>query len=88
MPSIQSLTNLSQEDLIALQYLLWGDQPPPVSAHEQGGLLYAGYKKASREQAKNELASINADIEEFSANLMTLQPGSPAVAIAQLQPAR
>ena len=53
-----------------------------------GGLLYAGYKKASSAQAKNELASINADIEEFSADLMTLQPGSPAVAIAQLQPAR
>jgi ferrous iron transport protein B len=36
LPSIQSLTNLSREDLVALQYLLWGDQPPPVSAHEQG----------------------------------------------------
>ncbi|MDH3986980.1 MAG: hypothetical protein OEV12_11295 [Gammaproteobacteria bacterium] len=53
-----------------------------------GGLLYAGYKKASSEQAKNELANINADIEEFSADLVALQPGSPAVAIAQLQPAR
>ena len=36
LPSIQSLTNLSREDLVALQYLLWGDQPPPVSAHEPG----------------------------------------------------
>ena len=53
-----------------------------------GGLLYAGYKKASSEQAKNELANINADIEEFSADLVALQPGSPAVAIAQLQPVR
>ena len=50
-----------------------------------GGLLYAGYKKASREQAKNELANINADIEAFSADLISLQP---AVAVAQLQPAR
>ena len=53
-----------------------------------GGLLYAGYKKASLEQAKSELASINADIEEFSADLITLQPGASAVAIARLQPAR
>ncbi len=35
LPSIQSLNNLPHEDLVALQYLLWGDQLPPVSAHEQ-----------------------------------------------------
>jgi len=35
LPSIQSLNNLPHEDLVALQYLLWGDQLPLVSAHEQ-----------------------------------------------------
>ena len=35
LPSIQSLNNLPHEDLVALQYLLWGDQMPPVLAHEQ-----------------------------------------------------
>ncbi len=34
LPSIQSLNNLPHDDLVALQYLLWGDQSPPVSAHE------------------------------------------------------
>jgi hypothetical protein len=53
-----------------------------------GGLLYAGYKKASCEQAKDELASINADIEEFSNDLLAMQTGAAPVAIAQLQRAR
>ena len=35
LPSIQSLNNLPHEELVALQYLLWGDQLPLVSAHEQ-----------------------------------------------------
>ena len=35
LPSIQSLNNLPHEDLVALQYLLWGDRMPPVLAHEQ-----------------------------------------------------
>ncbi|MCW8853374.1 MAG: ferrous iron transporter B [Gammaproteobacteria bacterium] len=35
LPSIQSLHNLPHDDLVALQYLLWGDQLPLVSAHEQ-----------------------------------------------------
>jgi len=35
LPSIQSLNNLSHDDLVALQYLLWGDQLPLVSAHEK-----------------------------------------------------
>ena len=34
LPSIQSLNNLPHEDLVALQYLLWGDELPLVSAHE------------------------------------------------------
>ncbi|MDH5424793.1 MAG: ferrous iron transporter B [Gammaproteobacteria bacterium] len=35
LPGIQSLTNLPHEDLVTLQYLLWGDLIPPVLAHEQ-----------------------------------------------------
>lgn len=34
LPSIQSLHNLPHDDLVTLQYLLWGDQLPLVSAHE------------------------------------------------------
>ena len=37
LPSIRSLHHLAQDDLPALKYLLWGDQRPPVSAHEPGG---------------------------------------------------
>ena len=37
LPSIRSLHHLAQDDLVALKYLLWGDERPPVSAHEPGG---------------------------------------------------
>jgi len=37
LPSIRSLHHLAQDDLAALKYLLWGDERPPVSAHEPGG---------------------------------------------------
>ncbi len=37
LPSIRSLQHLAQDDLAALKYLLWGDQRPPVSAHEPEG---------------------------------------------------
>jgi ferrous iron transport protein B len=37
LPSIVSLHHLAQDDLAALKYLLWGDQRPPVSAHEPAG---------------------------------------------------
>ncbi len=36
LPSISSLLHLRDEDRVTLQYLLWGDQPPPISAHEKG----------------------------------------------------
>ena len=49
-----------------------------------GGLLYAGYKKATCEQAKNELASVSADIEEFSSDLLAMQSGSASAVIARL----
>jgi ferrous iron transport protein B len=35
VPSIRSLQHLSEDDLAALKYLLWGDDRPPVSAHEK-----------------------------------------------------
>ena len=37
LPSILSLRRLEQDDLVALKYLLWGDERPPVSAHEPDG---------------------------------------------------
>jgi len=49
-----------------------------------GGLLYAGYKKARHEQAKNELARVSADIEEFSGDLLAMQSSSAPVFVAQL----
>jgi hypothetical protein len=49
-----------------------------------GGLLYAGYKKLRYEQAKNELANISADIDEFSSDLLAIQPMPMSMAIAQL----
>jgi ferrous iron transport protein B len=36
LPSIASLLDLAQDDVIALKYLLWGDDRPLVSAHEAG----------------------------------------------------
>ena len=49
-----------------------------------GGLIYAGYKKARYEQAKNELARVTAEIEEFSSDLLAMQSGSVPVVVAQL----
>jgi len=36
LPSIHSLNNIHRDDLVALQYLLWGDELPMVSVHEPG----------------------------------------------------
>lgn len=36
LPSIPSLHNLDHDDRVALQYLLWGNERPPISAHEEG----------------------------------------------------
>ena len=55
-----------------------------ITAIMPGGLLYASYKKARYEQAKNELARINADIEEFSGDLLALQFSIVPVAMAEL----
>ena len=37
LPSIHSLHHSTPDDQIALEYLLWGNERPPVSAHEPGG---------------------------------------------------
>ncbi len=34
LPSLHTLHHSKQPELATMQYLLWGDQPPPVSAHE------------------------------------------------------
>jgi hypothetical protein len=49
-----------------------------------GGLLYAGYKKARCESAKNELDRISADIEEYSDDLLAMQSAPVPLAMAQL----
>ncbi|MGD2055551.1 MAG: hypothetical protein PVJ15_02000, partial [Gammaproteobacteria bacterium] len=49
-----------------------------------GGLLYAGYKQARYEQAKNELARVSADIEEYSSDILAMQTGIAPIAIARL----
>jgi len=50
-----------------------------------GGLIYAAYKKTSYEQSRSELASIIADIEECSDDLLAMQSGSAPVFVARLQ---
>lgn len=36
LPSLRSLHHLQDDDLSALKYLLWGNERPPVTAHEAG----------------------------------------------------
>ena len=48
-----------------------------------GGLLYAGYRKARYEQAKNELARVSAEIDEYSDDIIAMQPGSSAVVLVR-----
>jgi hypothetical protein len=55
-----------------------------ISVLMPGGLLYAGYREVRYEQAKNELADVSADIEEFSSDLLALQP-MPVVQMAVVQ---
>jgi len=55
-----------------------------ITAIMPGGLLYAGYKKVRYEQAKNELARVSTDIEEYSDDLLAMQPSPAQVVVAQL----
>jgi len=50
-----------------------------------GGLLYAGFRKARHEQAREELERVNADIEQYSDDILAMQPGPAPVAIVQLR---
>jgi pyruvate/oxaloacetate carboxyltransferase len=50
-----------------------------------GGLLYAGFRKARHEQARDELEQVNADIEQYSSDILAMQPGPAPVAIVQLR---
>ncbi len=34
LPSLHAMHHIKQPELATVQYLLWGDHPPPVSAHE------------------------------------------------------
>jgi hypothetical protein len=56
-----------------------------ITAILPGGLLYAGYKQARYEQAKDELARVDAEIKEITGDLLAMQSWSPALAIAQLR---
>jgi len=49
-----------------------------------GGLLYAGFQKARHEQAMEELDQVNAEIEQYSSDILAMQPGSSSIAIAHL----
>lgn len=49
-----------------------------------GGLIYAGFKKARHEQAQEELARVNADIQEYSNDILAMQPAPSPVAMAPL----
>jgi hypothetical protein len=50
-----------------------------------GGLLYAGFQKARHEQAREELDTVNAEIEQYSSDILAMQPGPAPVAIVQLR---
>ena len=47
-----------------------------------GGLLYAGYKKAAYERARNDLAEVSDDISEYSRDLVEIGRRVTPVAIA------
>jgi ferrous iron transport protein B len=36
LPSLHSMHHVEDDDLSALKYLLWGNERPPVTAHESG----------------------------------------------------
>ncbi len=47
-----------------------------------GGLLYAGYKKAAYERARNDLAEVSEDITQYSHDLIALAGQATSVAVA------
>ena len=55
-----------------------------LAAIMPGGLLYAGFQKARHENARDELVRVNAAIEEYSSDILAMQPEPASVAIARL----
>jgi hypothetical protein len=55
-----------------------------IAAIMPGGLLYAGYKGLRYERAKDELARLNAEIDEFGNDLLAVQAMSAPAAVAQV----
>jgi len=49
-----------------------------------GGLLYAGFQKARHEHAREELEAVNAVIEQYTSDILAMQPEPLPVAIVQL----
>jgi len=54
-----------------------------IAAIVPGGLLYAGYKELRYERARDELARLNAEIDEFGNDLLAVQAMSAPAAVAQ-----
>jgi len=50
-----------------------------------GGLLYAGFQKARHAQASDELEQVSAEIEQYSSDILAMQPGPEPVAIVELR---
>lgn len=68
--------------LVADQQLDGGDAL--ITVIMPGGLLYAGYKKARYESAKDELDRVSEDIEEYSDDLLAMQSAPVPLAMALL----
>jgi pyruvate/oxaloacetate carboxyltransferase len=62
----------------------FGGSDAILAAILPGGLLYAGFQKARHEQAREELEQVNAEIEQYSSDILAMQPAPSPVAIVQL----
>jgi pyruvate/oxaloacetate carboxyltransferase len=60
-----------------------GSSDALIAAIIPGGLLYAGYKELRYESAKDELARLNAEIDEIGNDLLAVQAMSAPAAVAQ-----
>ena len=54
-----------------------------ISVIIPGGLLYAGYKQLRYERAKDELARLDAEIDDFASDLLAVQAMSAPAPVAQ-----
>jgi pyruvate/oxaloacetate carboxyltransferase len=55
-----------------------------ITAIIPGGLLYAGYKELRYQQAKDQLAHLSVEIDEFADDLLAMQSRSAPATVAQL----